>query len=292
MANRMKLLVAYDGTPGAEAALADLHRAGLPPALDAMVLSVVDVMLPPGFDKEPAPGLTPRMREARAEAMRVYEGARALAERGAERLRAAFPEWSVQAEAAADSPAWAIIKRADAWGADLIVVGSHGATALDRLMLGSVSQQVLAEARCSVRVARQSSRRPDASVCVVVGVDGSPGSQAALQAVAWRHWPAGSEARLVTIVDARTAVSDVGIQNLSEEAAENLIAAGLKVSTLTTEGDPKSVLLDEAETAQADAVFVGASGLTRLAVMLLGTVASTVAARAHCSVEVVRGAWT
>jgi nucleotide-binding universal stress UspA family protein len=289
---RMKLLVAYDGTPGAEAALADLHRAGLPSALDAIVLSVVDVMLPPGFDKDPAPGLTPGMRAARAEAMRVYEGARATAERGAERLRAEFPEWTVQAEAAADSPAWALIKRADAWGADLIVIGSRGASTLERLTLGSVSQQILAEARCSVRVARQSSRRPDAPVCVVVGVDGSPGAQAALQAVAWRHWPVGSEARLVTIVDARLAVSDVAVQNLSEEAAQNLIAAGLKVSTLTTEGDPKSVLLDEAETAQADAVFVGASGLTRMSYFLLGTVASAVAARARCSVEVVRGAWT
>lgn len=292
MTQRMKLLVAYDGTPGAAAALADLGRAGLPPALDAIVLSVVDVMLPPGFDTEPAPALTPSLRAARAEGIKAFEGARTLAERGAERLRATFPGWAVQAEAAADSPAWALIKRADAWGADLIVVGSHGTSALDRLMLGSVSQQVLAEARCSVRVARRSRRRSDAPVCVVVGVDGSPGAQAALQAVTWRHWPAGSEARLVTIADARMSVSDVAVQTVSEEAAQNLMAAGLKVSTLTTEGDPKSVLLDEAETAQADAVFVGASGLTRLGYLLLGTVASAVAARARCSVEVVRGAWT
>ena len=37
---------------------------------------------------------------------------------------------------------------------DLIVVGSHGRSALGRFMLGSVSQKVVTEAHCSVRVAR------------------------------------------------------------------------------------------------------------------------------------------
>ncbi|MCV4785306.1 universal stress protein, partial [Escherichia coli] len=61
-------------------------------------------------------------------------------------------------EACADSPAWGIIKRADEWQPDLIVVGSHGRTAIERFVLGSVSQKVLYEARCSVRIARARQR--------------------------------------------------------------------------------------------------------------------------------------
>jgi nucleotide-binding universal stress UspA family protein len=54
------------------------------------------------------------------------------------------------------------------------------------------------------------------------------------------------------------------------------------------EGDPKHVLLDEAEQWGADCLFVGARGLSRIERFLLGSVSAAVAARAQCSVEVVR----
>ena len=53
------------------------------------------------------------------------------------------------------------------------------------------------------------------------------------------------------------------------------------------EGDPKRVLIEEAEQWGADCIFVGARGLRRLERFLLGSVSTAVAARAHCSVEVV-----
>jgi nucleotide-binding universal stress UspA family protein len=43
----MKILITYDGSECAEAALDDLRRAGLPPAADALVVSVTEVWLPP-----------------------------------------------------------------------------------------------------------------------------------------------------------------------------------------------------------------------------------------------------
>jgi len=63
---------------------------------------------------------------------------------------------------------------------------------------------------------------------------------------------------------------------------------GLTVSSVITEGDPKHVLLDEAEHWGADCIFVGARGLSRVERFLLGSVSAAVAARAHCAVEVVR----
>jgi nucleotide-binding universal stress UspA family protein len=47
-----------------------------------------------------------------------------------------------------------IVDEAKEWGADLIVVGSHGYTGLKRLLLGSVAQSVVTHAPCSVEVVR------------------------------------------------------------------------------------------------------------------------------------------
>ena len=70
-----------------------------------------------------------------------------------------FPEWTVTNEAQADTPHWAIIAKAEEWKPDLMVVGSHGRSALGRAILGSVSQKVLYETECSVRIARGKSEK-------------------------------------------------------------------------------------------------------------------------------------
>ncbi|MFN2514262.1 MAG: universal stress protein, partial [Pyrinomonadaceae bacterium] len=90
---------------------------------------------------------------------------------------------------------------ADQWKPDLIVVGSHGRTALGRFVLGSVSQRVLTEARCSVRIARGRVEEPDSPVRMIVGIEGSPGSEEAVRAVAVRTWPPNSEVKLMVVDD-------------------------------------------------------------------------------------------
>lgn len=52
-------------------------------------------------------------------------------------------------------PRSAIVDEAKEWGADLIVVGSHGRTGLTRWLLGSVAQAVVGHAPCSVEVIRE-----------------------------------------------------------------------------------------------------------------------------------------
>jgi nucleotide-binding universal stress UspA family protein len=70
-------------------------------------------------------------------------------------------------------------------------------------LLGSVSQKILTEARCSVRVGRSHRQTNADPVRLLIGVDGSPDAEAAVRAVAAREWPAGSAVRLVTALDAR-----------------------------------------------------------------------------------------
>jgi nucleotide-binding universal stress UspA family protein len=313
----MKVLIAYDGSDCAEAALDDLRKAGLPEReTEALVVSVAEVWLPP-----PPPSVY-EVVEAAAEAespadlQRDYarhspavEEAARLAERARERLRYNFPHWRVRTEATYGSPAWEVIKKADEWRPDLVVVGSHGRGALGRFVLGSVSQKIVTEARCSVRVARgRVEVEGPTYVRLLVAVDGSEGAEAAVRAAAARAWPAGAEAR-VCVVDDPVTPSPAGrlippvtrwveetnreerawVNRVAEMAALRLEEAGLVSSFIVKEGDPKRALVEEAERFGADCVFVGSTGMTgRLERFLLGSVSAAVAARAHCSVEVVR----
>lgn len=67
-------------------------------------------------------------------------------------------------------PAEQILDIAGEVGADLIIVGSHGLTGLERLVLGSVSEKIVREAGCSVEVARPK-QYPEVELLPVVEVD-------------------------------------------------------------------------------------------------------------------------
>jgi nucleotide-binding universal stress UspA family protein len=74
--------------------------------------------------------------------------------------------------------------------------------------------------------------------------------------------------------------------------ADELRDAGLATTPAVTDGDPKHVLVAEAQRWGAHCIFLGARGHTRAERILLGSVSAAVAARAHCSVEIVRTAVT
>lgn len=282
-----KILIAYDGSDCSDAALNNLTRAGLPSSLEALVVTLADVILPPqddelSADDRPAIRIPEVERHAQAHAEKAIKVAQAFADRAAKRVKANFPGWDVRAEASCDSPAWAIIKMADRDDPGLIVVGSQGhSVAGGRLILGSVSQRVLYEARSSVRVARCSDERREGPVRIVVGFNGSPDSELAVDAVKSRAWPEGSEARLITALETQTPVSPDG-------PAEKLRAAGLLVSHVEREGDPRRILIEEAKKWDADSIFVGTKDIHGFQHLLHGSVSAAVAARASCSVEVVR----
>lgn len=310
MSEKMRILVAYDGSDCAEAAIKDLERAGLSQSADSIVLTVADVFVPPPFDGEidnTFPLYVPEgVKRAHEHAVRELEKAGKLAEEASARVRELFPGWTVTAEALADSPAWAIIRRADEWKPDLVVVGAHGHSVLGgRLILGSISQRVLYEARSSVRVARSPRKESDSPVRIIIGMDGSSFADRAVNAVAERSWPKESEVRLVTAVDTvmqlgidpgtpsvvKWVEADTGwelIEKAFEASAEKLRRTGLSASVCIKKGSPQHVLIKEAESWGADMVFVGAKGMRGIDRILLGSVSEAVAARAPCSVEVVR----
>jgi nucleotide-binding universal stress UspA family protein len=304
---KMRILIAYDGSDCADAALNDLRKAGLPDRnVETLVLSVAEVWLPP-----PPPSSYEIVEEVRvaqnpsalrkdyAKGSRAMEQASQFARQAREQLQKSFPEWDVTAEASNGSPAWEVINRAGEWKPDLIVVGSHGRSKLGRFVLGSVSQKILTEARCSVRVARGRAEATDAPASICIGVDGSPGSEAALRAVAMRQWPPATEVHVIVVEDIRAEAATQWVESDTEERAwVDKIASGavevlqlgeLNASSVILQGDPKRVLVAEAEGRGADSIFVGSTGFSnRFERFLLGSVSAAIAARAHCSVEVVR----
>jgi nucleotide-binding universal stress UspA family protein len=79
------------------------------------------------------------------------------------------------------------------------------------------------------------------------------------------------------------------VEEISKHSLDILRKAGLKVTCVVREGDPKRELCKAAEEWNADCIFVGSAGFSnRFERFVLGSVSGAVAARAHCSVEVIR----
>lgn len=311
----MRLLIAYDGSESADSALDDVTHAGLPAHGEALVMTIAEVWLPPPPPSAceivemaaTAKGPLGLERRYMAASESVIDASK-LAAKAAERFRANFPKWKVNHESAWGSPTFELFSKAEEFKADLILVGSHGRSALGRFFLGSISQWLLNHALCSVRIARGKLDEPDFPVRLLVGVDGSDNANLAVEQVAARKWPEKSEVRVVAVYHeleptvAGELVPMVGSfvhdcnreelknsRQLAEKSVQLLRAKGLRAEAVVKAGDPKKVLVEFADEWRADSIFLGATGLSnRLERFLLGSVAGAVAARAHCSVEIVR----
>jgi len=294
------VLIGYDGSTHADAAIDGLVRAGLPHATEAIVFATVEW---PTVQAITSWGMvetdfSPEWMDRIAEAQR-------LAQAGADRLRTHFPGWNIDVEPSAGNPAEMILEKARTWPADLIVVGTHGRSALGRALLGSVSMRLIREAPCSVRVARAKGNAAHGPVRILVGMDGSAEANAAVSEICGRRWPAGTEVQVLSVHEAlieanseRIAIGERLYDTINEdeffrlrraaaEAVIKLLQAGVTATAIVKEGVPKEVLVQEAKDWNADTVFVGARGLSRVESLLLGRVSSAVVTHAPCSVEVV-----
>jgi len=299
MNNGFKVLIAYDGSDSSEAALDDLTRSGLPgTGIEALVLSVAEVWLPP---TEAGGGvhrhfLTEGLKKRYEENLALVDEAGKRAESAAKRVSGHFPEWTVTSESTYGSPAWEILDRAEKFAPDLIVVGAKGCSAIERVLLGSVSQKIVTEAMCPVRVARGRVVVDASPIRLLVGYDGTEGAREAVRTVAGRDWPSDTKVEVLIVEDSifvRSSLEiDIGeIEKVGSELVEDLRHAGLDAELVTAEGNPKTEIPERADEWDADAVFIGATRYNDIITKyLLGSVSSAVVSRAHCSVEVVRPA--
>ena len=141
---------------------------------------------------------------------------------------------------------------------------------------------------------------------ILLAIDGSGFSQAALQSIIARPWPGGTEVKVLNVVEPPALLMgrEMGAYDpefeavwkalreqskaVVEKAAQKLREANFAVSTQLVEGDPKSQIIDVADQWPADLIVVGSHGWKGLNRFLMGSVSQAVVRHAHCSVEVVR----
>ena len=144
---------------------------------------------------------------------------------------------------------------------------------------------------------------------ILIGVDGSEYSDAALDEVSRRSWPKGSEILVVNAFELPLAATPEvwalpvnyyeRLDRICREQSDAVIKAAVKklsdhlgdavtVTSKTVLGSPKSVILDEAENWKPDLIVVGSHGYPTWERLLLGSVSQAVVSHAKCSVEVVR----
>lgn len=147
----MKILLAIDDSPCSQAAIQAVISRFRPEGCEVRIVHVDEwpKNLPPSLAFTEGPESARSVMAAHDE-MRHRAGQ--LIDDAKQRLQAA--EFQVSTEIRAGDARREILDSAAEWQPDLIVLGSHGKTGLDRFLLGSVSDNVVRHATCSVEIVR------------------------------------------------------------------------------------------------------------------------------------------
>ena len=291
----MKVLIALDATPQCGEIVAEIASRTWPTGTFFLLLHVLD---PFPFTKAP---LSLKRAKDAAETQ-LKEAGRKLCGGG----------WAMEEDVILGRARREIAKSAASWKADLVVVGSNGAGALTRLLLGSTARAVLRHAPCAVEIVRPQADGAKATLekgmKVLVATDGSDYSLAALESVASRPWPEGSTFKIISIPEPFMPLGEFPqfelkeIEDLNTAAlkdakryadtgAQILKKAGFEASTetpLPRDSDAREIV-KEAERWHARMIVLGSHGRRGFDRLTLASVSEHVALHAPCSVEVIRG---
>ena len=146
----MKILLAVDGSPCSDAAVEEVGRRPWPEGSSVKVLSTFELPTPPTPEAWALP-----INYFNEMDVALRKQAQIIVERALEKLKSNLNKTiTIDGQFLPGPPRTVILDEAENWGADLIVVGSHGYRAWERFLLGSVSQSVVSHAKCSVEVVR------------------------------------------------------------------------------------------------------------------------------------------
>lgn len=198
-----------------------------------------------------------------------------------------------------------LIDLSSAEKSDLIVAGTRGLGAFRRMVLGSVSTNLVNHAPCPVLVVRKRVYRIEIGLeKILVATDGSKSANTAVETAATLAKNVGAELKIAHIVYIPPYAYTGGGYALSEiykdlteegkrivtEAAKLADANGVHadVEVIDNQRSPVQAIVDLAEEEQTDLIVVGTRGLGGLKKVFLGSVANGVVHYAKCSVLVTR----
>ena len=294
----MRILIAYDGSAGAEQALRLADSVDWPAESALRIAAVIEPTLlfvgapmAGGFDI-PSPELDDQITAYQQG--QVTKAARSL--RSADR--------TVEGIVLRGRPATVLIEEATRFSADLVMGGSRGHGTISSLLLGSVSAEVVDHAPCPVLV----SRTPSIDR-VIFATDGSGPSAAAETVLS--TWPIFERLpiHVVSVADVvepwHTGIAPTMYRQVIEAHAEDLAQAtaehtriaaeatarlrarGRQAEPATRTGDPAAEIIAAGAEVGADLVVIGSRGRTGLASAVLGSVARNVLHGSLASVLVV-----
>lgn len=289
----MRVLLASAGSDDSRRATRWLRDSPLPSDAKVAALTVATLTEPPRDAQT--------MSELRDS---VIAKARQAGERTAKILRQRWPD--VETIVALGDPRVEIVHVAEETGADMIALGARGFGRLKRLFVGSTSLAVARYAPCPVAIVRG---RPRQVRRILVAVDGSEGSRAALRFLSISELARDAQVSLLHVVPAyvssglhgpgarfpdRLPAEDRRKQRadadaLLADAAALFAEARRPVARLVSEGDAAREIVKTANRRDIDLVVLGARGLRTLGRLLLGSVSETVLHHVGRPVVIVRG---
>jgi nucleotide-binding universal stress UspA family protein len=297
----MNILLATDGSDYADAALDFLLRFPFPAASSVILLTVIDKRV--FVDAESV-----ELTQAQSDALHVVrntvrEEAQALLDAAAHRIRE--HGWAATVQLRWGDVTEEIIAAAEESQVELVVVGSHGLSPGGRFRLGSVTNQVLMYAPCSVLIVKQPEggfSQPE-SWRVLLAYNDSEPARKALALCASLPLGAGDAVEVVTVLTLVTGFRQDIQQHMSPVWQQQKIAAraALDAAAVKLRGSIPEVtsklregassaqeIIDAAEAADSNLIVLGSRGKSLLQRFLLGSTTGNVARHSPCTVLVVR----
>jgi len=305
----MKVLLAIDCLPCSHPELAMVVSRGWPPGTIIRFVTAINrtESISEFFVKDPSDSWA-------AEQERVVQARRALAAAIGGATARLLPAVLLEEHVLLGHVKEELLRFAEDWRADLIVIGANAKVRPGLPFLGNVAQSVLQHSYCPVHIARLKNadvapeHQPPISN-ILVAVDHSPHSNATVDWVLRQGWIPPYRVKLLT------ALPEVAEQISKEKNAEKAsklvkeqqelksrvderlkacalgmearMGAGL-VEYESIEGPPADVILQAAHDWPADLIVIGSHGRSAITRFLLGTVSQSVAINAPCPVEVIK----
>jgi nucleotide-binding universal stress UspA family protein len=194
------------------------------------------------------------------------------------------------------SPADTIIEIADENNFDLIVIGRHGKSRIERVLMGSVTARVIGHTPKDVLVV------PDNAEIgwqkILLTTDGSKYNKAAAERAIDIAKGYGSEFKIVSVVDvppefyaeAANAVDDMvnKAKGYVDDVKKKAETEGVKTEVFVREGESYRIIIDLAVEQGVEIIVMGSHGRTGLERLLMGSVTEKVIGYASCPVLVVK----
>ena len=274
----MKVLAAIDNSDASEAVIKEIAARPWPPNSCIEVLNVME--------HAHLWAVSQTAEEARQDSTDLIDGAvKELRGRGVE----ATP-LMLQGDARS-----VILDRAKDTTADLVFVGSNGASGLAKFFLGRVAASVVSHAPCSVEIVRIREGKLPGVRKILLATDGSEFSARAAQSVAERPWAEGTEIEVLAVVELVLGTAQALLEPPYMDSdqlelqrvegmkrAQNSVASAVEIlskrfpkvseSISVLLSGPKAVILEEAEKWDADLIVVGSHGHRGIERFLLGSV--------------------